>query len=337
MFARTCRLSATLVLSLAAAATAQQPAERIDADLNAKIRTEGLDHSKIMWIEHFLTDVYGPRPIGSPNHVAAANWAVKTMTSWGMKNAHLEPFTWRGVGWLPGTRDRLHHVAGQSEPQVRGGAVVAVDQRHGQRRSREHRRAGLADRGGADGVSRAARVEGEGRHRHDRRAAERAGELQRASEAHARRSGQGALPARSQCACRGRGGRGGGPGGGRGGRGAQTPPPEGHLSAQQVNQRITAFLRDNLPALRLNAQGGGRIPGVIVAQNGAGQIYDDTTPQPPAVILRTDDYGRIFRIIADGTPVHGRVQRAESVFPRGQDVVRDRRPRFPAPTRPTKS
>ena len=39
----------------------------------------------------------------------------------------------------------------------------------------------------------------------------------------------------------GRGGRGGGPfGGGRGGRGAQTPPPEGHLSAQQVNQRITA-------------------------------------------------------------------------------------------------
>src|SRR6478672_1082126 len=102
MFARICRLSATLALSLAAAATAQQPAERIDADLNAKIRTEGLDHSKIMWIEHFLTDVYGPRPIGSPNHVAAANWAVKTMTSWGMKNAHLEPFTWRGVGWLPG-------------------------------------------------------------------------------------------------------------------------------------------------------------------------------------------------------------------------------------------
>ena len=24
------------------------------------------------------------------------------MTTWGLKNAHLEPFTWRGVGWLPG-------------------------------------------------------------------------------------------------------------------------------------------------------------------------------------------------------------------------------------------
>src|SRR5678816_1957618 len=92
---------ATAFVALSAAAAAQQP-ERIDTELNAKIREEGLDRSKIMWIEHYLTDVYGPRPIGSPNHVAAANWAMKTMTSWGMKNAHLEPFTWRGVGWLPG-------------------------------------------------------------------------------------------------------------------------------------------------------------------------------------------------------------------------------------------
>ena len=76
--------------------------ENIDAEMNAKIRAEGIDRSKIMWIEHYLTDVYGPRPTGSPNHVAAANWALKTMAAWGMKNTHLEPFTWRGVGWLPG-------------------------------------------------------------------------------------------------------------------------------------------------------------------------------------------------------------------------------------------
>src|SRR5437868_5094417 len=76
--------------------------EKIDNDVIAKIRTEGMERSKIMWIEHYLADVYGPRPIGSPNHVAAANWAVATMTSWGMKNAHLEPFTWSGIGWAPG-------------------------------------------------------------------------------------------------------------------------------------------------------------------------------------------------------------------------------------------
>src|SRR5262249_51127271 len=116
----------------------------------------------------------------------------------------------------------------------------------------------------------------------------------------------------------GRGGRGGGPGGGRGGRGAQTPPPEGHLSGQQVNQRITAFLRDNPPALRLVAQGGGRIPGVIVAQNGAGQTYDDVTPQSPAVILRNDDYGRIYRIVADGTPVTVEFNVSNQYFPEGK-------------------
>jgi hypothetical protein len=74
--------------------------EKIDTDLNSKIRTEGLEHSKVMWIEHYLTDVYGPRPTGSPNHEAAAKWAVSTMTGW-MKNAHLEPWEWGHPGWLP--------------------------------------------------------------------------------------------------------------------------------------------------------------------------------------------------------------------------------------------
>jgi hypothetical protein len=85
-----------------------------------------------------------------------------------------------------------------------------------------------------------------------------------------------------------------------------------------VNQRIAAFLRDNPPALRLVAQGGGRIPGVIVAQNGAGQIYDDVAPQSPAVILRSDDYGRIFRIIADGTPVTVEFNVSNQYFPEGK-------------------
>ena len=59
---------------------------------------------------------------------------------------------------------------------------------------------------------------------------------------------------------------------------------------------------------------------MIVAQNGAGQIYDDTTPQSPAVILRTDDYGRIYRIIADGTPVPSNSTCQNQYFPRGEDV-----------------
>src|SRR4051812_33436276 len=74
-----------LLVGLVAVVTAQQPQtpaapqqltvwaphtvspEKIDVDMNAKIRAEEMERSKVMWIEHYLTDVYGPRPTGSPN------------------------------------------------------------------------------------------------------------------------------------------------------------------------------------------------------------------------------------------------------------------------------
>lgn len=69
-------------------------------DINARIRKEGKENSKIMNSMHFLTDVYGPRLTGSPNHEAAANWAVKQMTEWGFDNAHLEPWDFGHPGWV---------------------------------------------------------------------------------------------------------------------------------------------------------------------------------------------------------------------------------------------
>jgi carboxypeptidase Q len=311
---RTRWLAPSLIVLIAASSIAQQP-ERIDSAMNAKIRTEGIDHSKIMWIEHYLTDVYGPRPIGSPNHVAAANWAVKTMTSWGMKNAHLEPFTWRGVGWLAGrasgfitspVKANIKFEAVPWSPSTNGtvkGEVVSIVAP--ETPTEDELTAYLAPlaprvKGGLVMVGAPPNVPVNFNERPKRTPDDQV------------RARYG--PPDPNAA--GRGGRGGGGRGGRGG--AQTPPPDGRLSAQQVNQRITAFLRDNPPALRLNAQGGGRIPGVIVAQNGAGQIYDDVTPQPPAVILRTDDYGRIFRIIADGTPATVEFNVQNQYFPEGK-------------------
>src|SRR4029079_18981837 len=97
-----------------------------------------------------------------------------------------------------------------------------------------------------------------------------------------------------------------------------TPTPEGRLSGQQVNARVTALLRDNMPALVLSASGAGRIPGLIVAQNGGGQIYDQETPQPAGAILRNDDYGRIYRIIQDGTPVSVEFNIQNTYYPEGK-------------------
>src|SRR4029450_5221906 len=73
--------------------------ERIDADINAKIRKEGMDNSKIMRVLHYLTDVYGPRLTGSPNLKAAGEWVIKETASWGFTNGHLEPWDWGKPGW----------------------------------------------------------------------------------------------------------------------------------------------------------------------------------------------------------------------------------------------
>src|SRR5262252_7838698 len=71
-----------------------------DKDLLERIRKEEATNSQIMKTMHMFTDVYGPRLTGSPNHKAAADWAVKQMTAWGLSNAHLEPWDFGHVGWL---------------------------------------------------------------------------------------------------------------------------------------------------------------------------------------------------------------------------------------------
>jgi hypothetical protein len=292
------------------------PTETVDQAMNAKIRAEGMERSKIMWIEHYLTDVYGPRPTGSPNHVAAANWAIKTMTSWGLTNGHLEPFTWRGIGWLPGratgfitapVKANLKFEALPWSPSTNGtvsGEVVQVlPPENPTEAELTTYLAGLAPK-----VKGAIVMVGL-----PPDAPVNFNEPQKRTPDDQWKARY--LPPDANAPARG--GRGGFPGGGRGGRGA-APVPEGRLSPQQVNQRITQLLRDNMPALRLTASGAGRIPGLIVAQNGAGQIYDQETPQSPGVILRNDDYGRISRIIADGTPVSVEFNITNQYFPEGK-------------------
>ena len=60
--------------------------DKVDEATTARIRSEELEHSQIMHTLHMLTDRYGPRVTGTPNHEAAAKWAVSEMTDWGMKN-----------------------------------------------------------------------------------------------------------------------------------------------------------------------------------------------------------------------------------------------------------
>ncbi|HYL92318.1 MAG TPA: peptidase M28, partial [Alphaproteobacteria bacterium] len=95
MFRSVCRFVFVVCVALVAAQS-----QSVDADINKSIRQEEAEHSQIMHTMHFFTDVYGPRLTGSPNHKAAAEWAIKQMKEWGFQNAHLEPWDFGHVGWM---------------------------------------------------------------------------------------------------------------------------------------------------------------------------------------------------------------------------------------------
>src|SRR5690242_5879394 len=92
-------------------------AQNGSGDLLARIRTEAMERSQIMKTMHMFTDLYGPRLTGSPNHKAAAEWAVKQMTAWGLENAHLEPWDFKHPGWL-NERLTAHIIAPMKDPLV---------------------------------------------------------------------------------------------------------------------------------------------------------------------------------------------------------------------------
>jgi len=70
-----------------------------DPTIVQKIRKEGLENSKAMDIAFNLTDVSGPRLSNSPGLKKAQEWAMKQLTDWGLKNAHLEAWGTFGKGW----------------------------------------------------------------------------------------------------------------------------------------------------------------------------------------------------------------------------------------------
>jgi carboxypeptidase Q len=86
-------------------------------DMLSRIRKEAMERSQIMKTMHMFTDVYGPRLTGSPNHKAAAEWAVKQMTAWGLDNAHLEPWDFKHPGWL-NERLTAHLISPVKDPLV---------------------------------------------------------------------------------------------------------------------------------------------------------------------------------------------------------------------------
>jgi hypothetical protein len=115
----------------------------------------------------------------------------------------------------------------------------------------------------------------------------------------------------------------GGPARGGGGRGrgsAPAGPPR--LSPAQVREHLQAFLLKNGAALLL--RDAYRRHGQIAAYNAAAaegvppaNRYDSTKTLPTA-LLRNEDYGRIARLLADGTAVQLRFRITNRTYPEGR-------------------
>jgi carboxypeptidase Q len=288
--------AATLVaFTLVSASGGRQ--EPVDHDVNARIRQEAETNSQIMRTMHHLTDVHGPRLTGSPNFKNAAEWTINQMGEWGMANGRLEewPFVnpdgsprpgWLNerfsghivspvkdslvgevLGWTPSTKGAVTAEAVAVAPPINV-TKPELDQWVTETRSRIGGKIALVGRHNPIPVN------------FDTQA------LRRDDEAVRRQYDPDAPPGA------GRGGRGGGRGG------PATPPDPDRVPPAQITAAVNALMLDAGVLVRVND--GGRPHGQIRAfQN---NTYD-VTKAPPTVILRSEDYGRIWRMLLNGTPV----------------------------------
>jgi len=277
--------------------------ERPDEATFWKIRQEATNRSQILQTLHVLTDVYGPRLTGSPNLKAAGEWAVQQMTSWGLKNAHLEPWDFGRDGWA---NERLTaHITAPVKDALVVEALAWTPSTTGVSRGQAVQitlpvRPTSADMTSfLEGIK--ATIKGKmvlvGPHQSVpvtfnpvplRREDADVVTLLNAPPA-------------------------------QGPQAQQQPPafapndPQRPLSNAQIQQQLNEFLLANGVLVRINDAG--RDHGQIRAFDNATR---DVTKAPPTVVMRNEDYGRISRLLADKRQVELELEIVNRSFPEGR-------------------
>ncbi|MFZ1701137.1 MAG: M20/M25/M40 family metallo-hydrolase [Pyrinomonadaceae bacterium] len=277
------------------------------AEVNAAIRKEGMDNSKILNTMHYFADVYGPRLTGSPNHVNAAKWGAREMLSWGFDRAFLEPWEFGNPGWVSERAVGLMHKPQQDtltfevlawSPSTKGTVIAdtvsvvvpqfpaAENARVMQNPTQEELDAYFAKiRGDVNGKI---AIVGTPTF------------IDQSNTPPAKRIPDELIncrmdPTKTLADC-GPGG-GGRPGGGFGAGGRVTPRPNA-LTGAQVGEQLDKFLLDNNVLVRINESQLDR--GAVRAFNNR---TFDISKVVPTVIMRNEDFGRIYRLLDHGTPV----------------------------------
>src|ERR1035441_4638592 len=310
--------------------------EKVDEATTAKIRSEEMEHSQIMRIEHMITDRYGPRVTGSPNHEAAVKWAVAELTRFGLKNAHTESWDFARAGWMneravgfitsPVKENLKFEVLGwtpSTNGTVTGSAMQLIVPQGPEVPVDPNAQAAGGGRGGFGGRGGPQRLQPTKEEFAQWIAANKdkvRGKIVMVGkqtvvdimgEPPARRvdDAQNMQRYDPNNPNAGRGGRGGG-GGGRG-RGGEPDPTR--MTANEVRDQIDTMLLANGALVRLNDAA--RANGIIVAQ--AHNAYDVAKTIPTAIV-RNDDYGRIERLLADGEDVKLEFNIVNHSYPEGK-------------------
>jgi carboxypeptidase Q len=274
-----------------------------DKDLLQRIRKEETDNSQIMKTMHMLTDVYGPRLTGSPNHKHAAEWAIKQMQAWGLQNAHLESWDFGHPGWL-NERLTAHIISPVKDPLVcevlswtpstRGPVRAAAYQMilperptqeqltafFAQEKAKVRGRMVLAGKHTIVPVN----LNPPAKRNDDKTVEERFGPNARPF----------AFPTPSP---------------------TPTPAPNAPkpLTNRQVDEQLDKFLKENGALVRINDAG--REFRQIRAFNNR---TFDVNAAVPTVVMSNEDYGRITRILADNTAVMLEFDIVNRVYPEGK-------------------
>lgn len=269
---------------------------RVDSGVAARIRAEAYDRSQVMRTIEVLTDRYGPRLTGSPSLEGAGRWAVETLEAWGLTNGRLEPWEFGRPGWVnerlsahivspvqdPLTAEVLAWTPGTQGP-VRAGAILLMPPPRPTRNELDDYLTSMAGKVGG----RIVLVGG-----HMPAVVTMFPSATRRDDDAVRAQFDPDRPARRP----------------RGPRVARGP-----MSSAEVDRRIDEFLRSRGALVRVNDAR--REHGQIIAFHNPTFDLDDVLP---TVVLRNEDYGRIARLLASGTPVELEVDITNRLIPEGR-------------------
>lgn len=89
-----------LLMGLGVLGLSAQVADPVDLEAIQRLKEEGFERSQVMDTAWWLTEVHGPRLTNSPQMRAAADWAAKRLSEWGLANVKQEPWGQEfGRGW----------------------------------------------------------------------------------------------------------------------------------------------------------------------------------------------------------------------------------------------